>query len=83
MGETTSAARTFSVTRTQQSLPLTLGISNDTWIVLDALRKKRNLSDDTGAPLAENEAAEAIKRAKALLAQVQAQLRDRHPHLMR
>ena len=25
-----------------QSLPLTLGVSNDTWIVLDGLRKKRN-----------------------------------------
>ena len=33
-----------------QSLPLTLGLDNDTWIVLDALRKKRNLNDYTGAP---------------------------------
>ncbi len=31
-----------------QSLPLTLGVSNDVWIVLDALRKKRNQNDYTG-----------------------------------
>ncbi len=37
-----------------QWLPLTLGISNDTWIVLDALRKKRNLNDYTGTPISES-----------------------------
>lgn len=43
-----------------QSLPLTLGVSNDTWIVLDALRKKRNLADYAGAPLELSAAEEAI-----------------------
>jgi len=66
-----------------QSLPLTLSVSNDTWIVLDALRKKRNLNDYTGAPLGEAEAEEAIRQAEAVLARLQAHLRKQHPHLMR
>ena len=64
-------------------LPLTLGVSNDTWIVLDALRKKRNLNDYTGAPLGENEAGEAIAQAKALLSRLQAHLLERYPQLIR
>lgn len=66
-----------------QSLPHTLGVSNDTWIVLDALRKKRNLNDYTGAPLSEAEAEEAIRQAEALLERLQAHLRKQHPHLIR
>jgi len=31
-----------------QSLPLTLGLQNEVWVVLDALRRKRNASDYTG-----------------------------------
>ena len=54
-----------------QSLPLTLGVSNDVWIVLDALRKKRNQNDYTGVPLASAEAQEAIDRAKELLVTLQ------------
>jgi hypothetical protein len=59
------------------------GVSNDTWIVLDALRKKRNLNDYTGAPLSEAEAEEAIRQAEALLERLQAHLRKQHPHLIR
>ena len=33
-----------------QSLPLTLGVGNDVWVLLDALRRQRNASDCTGAP---------------------------------
>jgi hypothetical protein len=66
-----------------QSLPHTLGVTNDTWIVLDALRKKRNLNDYTGAPLSETEAEEAIRQAEALLERLQAHLRKQHPHLIR
>lgn len=66
-----------------QSLPLTLGVSNETWIVLDALRKKRNQNDYTGVPLATGEAQEAIARAKELLASLQSYLRARHPQLLR
>jgi hypothetical protein len=31
-----------------QSLPLTIGLANDRWILLDALRKKRNQNDYAG-----------------------------------
>jgi len=66
-----------------RSLPLTLGVGNDTWIVLDALRKKRNLNDYSGAPLSETEVEEAIQQAEALLVRLQAYLRKQHPHLIR
>ncbi len=33
-----------------QSLPLTLGVPNATWVVLDALRRKRNTADYSGDP---------------------------------
>ncbi len=66
-----------------QSLPLTLGVSNDAWIVLDALRKKRNQNDYTGMPLASAEAQEAIGRAKELLTSLQSYLRSHHPPLVK
>ena len=66
-----------------QSLPLTLGVSNDLWIVLDALRKKRNQNDYTGMPLAAAEAQEAVDRAKELLVTLQAYLRVQHPGLLK
>jgi hypothetical protein len=66
-----------------QSLPLTLGVSNDVWIVLDALRKKRNQNDYTGIPLGSAEAQEAIDRAKELFTMLQSYLHARHPHLLK
>jgi len=66
-----------------QSLPLTLEVSNDVWIVLDALRKKRNQNDYTGMPLASAEAKEAIERAKELLALLESFLRARCPELLK
>lgn len=66
-----------------QSLPLTLGVSNDVWIVLDALRKKRNQNDYTGMPLGSAEAQEAIDRAKELLTMLQSHLHARHPQLLK
>ena len=65
-----------------QSLPLTLGVTNDTWIVLDGLRKKRNQNDYTGAQISQAEANEAIAHASDLLRVVQSHLRSKHPHLM-
>lgn len=65
-----------------QSLPLTLGVDNETWVVLDALRKKRNQNDYIGAPLSKTEAEEAIAHAKLLLARLSARLRERHPDLV-
>jgi hypothetical protein len=66
-----------------QSLPLTLGISNDRWIVLDALRKKRNQSDYTGAATSEAEAKQAIHEARSLLGEVESFLRGRRPELLK
>ena len=66
-----------------QSQPLTLGLDNETWIVLDALRKKRNLNDYTGAALAQSEAAEAIKQAHGLLARAVSYLHANRPHLLK
>ena len=66
-----------------QSLPLTLGVSNDGWIVLDALRKKRNQNDYTGMPLGLAEAQEAIDRAKELLVTLQSYLRSHHSPLLK
>ena len=40
-----------------QSLPKTVGLSNERVIVLDKLRKKRNLSDYSGEGIGEEEAA--------------------------
>jgi len=66
-----------------QSMPLTLGLADDTWIVLDAPRKKRNQNDYTGAPLGKSEAEEAIRQAQALLAMVLSQLRRDRPDLVK
>lgn len=65
-----------------QSLSLTLGVNNDTWIVLDGLRKKRNQNDYTGAPISQAEVNEAIAHASELLAIVQSRLGSKHPHLL-
>ncbi len=58
-----------------QALPLTLGLSNDEWIVLDALRKKRNQADYTGASVSAAEVAEACTRAHAVVRKLEARLR--------
>src|SRR3546814_7746550 len=57
-----------------QALPLTLGVERGTWVVLDALRKKRNVNDYSGDLLAPEAVLECIERAKALLAHTQAWL---------
>jgi len=66
-----------------QSLPLTIGLANDRWILLDALRKKRNQNDYTGASLADDETRQAIAEAKALLPEVEAFLKSAHPGLLK
>jgi predicted nucleotidyltransferase len=49
-----------------QSLPTTIGLTNDRMIVLDQLRKKRNLSDYSGAGITEEEAAACVRAAEEL-----------------
>jgi hypothetical protein len=65
-----------------QSLPLTLGVANEAWVVLDALRRQRNANDYTGQPIAPSAVAECIAQAKALRKLLRAQLAAKHPHLV-
>jgi hypothetical protein len=66
-----------------QSLPLTLGVANDAWVVLDALRRQRNANDYTGAPITPNVVAECLTQAKALRKLLRAQLANKHPELLK
>lgn len=65
-----------------QALPLTLGVDHETWVVLDALRKKRNVNDYSGDLMETEAVGECIKRAEALLVHTQAWLRENKPALM-
>jgi hypothetical protein len=65
-----------------QSLPLTLGVTNDDWLVLDALRKKRNVNDYAGGLIDPESVRECIARAAALLATTRRWLKEHHPQLL-
>jgi hypothetical protein len=65
-----------------QALPLTMGLDTDTVIVLDALRKQRNLGDYEGNPVTDAAVAECLKRAEALLAHTQQWLAEQRPDLL-
>ena len=49
-----------------QTLPTTIGLEQKTVIVLDALRKQRNLSDYEGDPISDQAVIECIKQAEQL-----------------
>ena len=66
-----------------QSLPLTLGVANDVWVVLDALRRQRNANDYTGAPITPDVVTECLGQAKALRKLLRARLAGKHPELMK
>ena len=65
-----------------QTLPLTIGLANDRMIVLDALRKQRNLSDYEGEPVTGETVAECRREATQLLRDVKAWLRTSKPALL-
>jgi len=65
-----------------QSLPLTLGVENDVWVVLDALRRQRNANDYTGQPISATAVAECLSQAHSLEKVLLAHLRTRHQHLL-
>lgn len=65
-----------------QSLPLTLGVDDDAWVVLDALRRRRNASDYTGQPITAAACAECIAQAKALRKRLREHLETHHPELL-
>ena len=64
-----------------QSLTLTIGLSTDRMIVLDALRKQRNLSDYSGDLVTDAAVRECMSSATALLADVQKWLTVNRPEL--
>lgn len=65
-----------------QSLPLTLGVANEVWVVLDALRRQRNANDYTGQPITAAAVAECLAQARALDKTLREHLRARHPELL-
>jgi len=65
-----------------QTLPLTTGLANNKMIVLDGLRKLRNLSDYGGDTVPESAVRECVQRATDLLTHVRAWLADKRPDLL-
>lgn len=53
-----------------QTLPTTLGLPQSTVIILDSLRKQRNVSDYEGDPVGDQAVLECIKQAESLYQQV-------------
>lgn len=66
-----------------QSLPLTLGVASDTWVVLDVLRKQRNANDYTGQPISPGAVTECIAQAKAMRKLLRAHLSSKHSNLLK
>jgi len=66
-----------------QSLPLTLGVANEVWVVLDALRKQRNANDYTGQPITPGVVTECLAQARALRKLLMARLSSQHPDLLK
>lgn len=65
-----------------QTLPLTVELPQTKVIVLDALRKQRNLSDYSGDLVPISAAAECLASAEDLLAHVRGWLRTNKPDLL-
>ena len=65
-----------------QSLPKTLGLDQDTVIVLDALRKQRNLNDYEGDPVTEAAVRECLSQAEKLIAHTQKWLQANRSDLL-
>lgn len=65
-----------------QALPKTLGLAADSVIVLDALRKQRNLNDYEGDPVTDAAVRECLTQAESLLAFTQQWLQRHRPDLL-
>ncbi len=64
-----------------QSLPKTIGLPAATVVVLDALRKQRNLGDYAGDPVSEAALQSCLDEASRLLAMTRQWLANNHPDL--
>lgn len=65
-----------------QCLTLTMNVPKATVIVLDALRKQRNLSDYEGDPISDATLASCLSEASKLLVHTEHWLREHHPDLL-
>lgn len=65
-----------------QSLPLSMQVPKDSVIVLDALRKQRNLNDYEGDPITDGALTACLSEAENLLAHTQQWLKSNHPELV-
>lgn len=65
-----------------QSLGLTLGVGNEVWVVLDALRKKRNLNDYSGDLIEPAAVRSCISHAQSLLTTTRQWLGKHRPDLL-
>ncbi len=65
-----------------QCLTLTMDVPRATVIVLDGLRKQRNINDYVGDPIADAVRDSCIEEAANLLAHTGRWLRDTHPDLL-
>lgn len=65
-----------------QALPLSLGLGRSDWLVLDALRKKRNINDYSGDLMEPDAVSECIVRAEALLEHTGKWLAQQRPDLL-
>lgn len=65
-----------------QSLTKSIGLPGDRIVVLDAFRRKRNLSDYSGGWVDENSTVSCIAEAKGLMQDVEKWLREEHPELV-
>ena len=64
-----------------QTLPHTIGLDQGTVIVLDALRKQRNVNDYEGDPISDQTVGECIKQAEQLHRLVSAWVATNRPDL--
>jgi hypothetical protein len=65
-----------------QTLPITIGLEQGTVIVLDALRKQRNINDYEGDPISDQAVVECIKQAEQLYKVVSAWIATNRPDLV-
>ena len=65
-----------------QTLPKTIGVASERVVVLDALRKQRNLCDYEGDPVTDAAVAECVAQADSLLAHTRQWLQRHRPELL-
>ncbi|VXA98645.1 conserved hypothetical protein [Pseudomonas sp. 8AS] len=65
-----------------QSLPHSIGIDRQTMVLLDTLRKQRNVIDYSGDVVSASMAEQAQAEAEQLLQRVSDWLREHHPELL-